>query len=178
MQTLDIVLQKRKSKATLFIGGLLFAILILLIATPELIRGANWGVVASFLLILTFALMMAYSLRQYFYKEVRLIVDSDGSTITIYNINEAGKIFNKIVVKDTPKLTRFYTVRTRTRYLMSKYSYTFEGQSWLSGVQVHAFPSLFEATEADRNKVLVYVKMIHPDIELGYQSAWSKASKK
>lgn len=61
-----------------------FYLLVLLISAPELMHDANRGLVVTFPLMLIFAIL-AYSLRQYFYKEVRLIVDSDGCTITFYN---------------------------------------------------------------------------------------------
>jgi len=42
---------------------------------------------------------------------------------------------------------------------------------------VDAFPSLFEASENDRNKVLEFVKSVCPSIDLGYESAWQKSKK-
>lgn len=176
MQTLDMVLQKRTFKAILLICALLFVALMLIISIPMMRHG--WEGIALFVFMLITAVILGNSLRQFFYREVRLVVDSDGSTITFYNVNESGKIFNKTVIDDLSKLTRFYTVRTRTRYFMYNYSYAFEGTGWLSGKKVEPFPSLFEATEDDRNKVLAYVRIMHPDIELGYESAWSKLTKK
>ncbi len=42
---------------------------------------------------------------------------------------------------------------------------------------IDAFPSLFEASMYDRDKVLEFVKNVSPEIELGYENAWQKAAK-
>lgn len=42
---------------------------------------------------------------------------------------------------------------------------------------IDAFPSLFEASIHDRDKVLEFVKNVSPEIDLGYENTWQKAAK-
>ncbi|MBS1596257.1 MAG: hypothetical protein JST90_18235 [Bacteroidetes bacterium] len=176
IQTHEITLQKRKFKAVLLFGALIFVTLMLIPAGQMAASGA-WQGIALFALLVFAEWLFIMRVREYLYKDVRLVIESDGQSVTFYNVNETGNVWNKKEIKELANLTRFYTVRTRTRYLMYNYSYAFDGTGWLSGETVDPFPSLYEATEQDRNSVLAFVQHMHPDIALGYESAWSKLTK-
>lgn len=176
IQTHEITLQKRKFKAVLLFGALIFFSLLIVPAIQMAISGA-WEGFVFLAFVAFFVWLFITRAREYLYKDVRLVIESDGQSITFYNINEAGKVWNKKEINELSKLTRFYTVRTRTRYLMYNYSYAFEGTGWLNGEKVEPFPSLYDAPEQDRNSVLAFVKHVHPDVALGYESAWSKLTK-
>ncbi len=176
IQTHEITLQKRRFKAILLFGALIFVSL-MLIPTFSMARSGAWQGIALFAFLIFAEWLFITRAREYLYKDVRTVVESDGQTITFYNTNETGKVWNKREIRDLPKLTRFYTVRTRTRYLMYNYSYAFDGTGWLSGETIDPFPSLYEATEHDRNSILAFVQHVHPGIALGYESAWSKVTK-
>lgn len=176
IQIHEITLQKRKFKAVLLFGALIFVTLMLIPAVQMAASGA-WQGIALFAFLVFAEWLFIMRVREYLYKDVRLVIESDGQSITFYNINEAGKVWNKKEINELSKLTRFYTVRTRTRYLMYNYSYAFEGTGWLNGEKVEPFPSLYDAPEQDRNSVLAFVKHVHPDVALGYESAWSRLTK-
>ncbi|MBS1625365.1 MAG: hypothetical protein JSS76_17365 [Bacteroidetes bacterium] len=176
IQTHEITLQKRRFKAILLFGALIF-VSFMLIPAFQMARSGAWEGIALFAFLIFAEWLFISRAREYLYRDVRLVVESDGEAITFYNTNSAGKVWNKREIRELPKLTRFYTVRTRTRYLMYNYSYAFDGHGWLSGETVDPFPSLYEATEQDRNSVLAFVKMVHPEVALGYESAWSKLTK-
>ena len=174
--THEITLQKRRFKAILLICATCFVTFMLIPAVSMALSG-SWQGIFLFLFLCFAEWLFITRLREYFYSEVRLVLESDGESLTFYNINHAGKVWNRREIRDLPKLTRFYTVRTRTRYMMYNYTYAFDGTGWLNGETMDPFPSLYEATEQDRNSVLGFVKSVHPDITLGYESAWSKVTK-
>ena len=63
---------------------------------------------------------------------------------------------------------------------MNNYSFAFEEKGSLTSrfnTEINVFPSLYKAEEADRNKILTFVKFVHPAILLGYETAWKKAKK-
>lgn len=75
---------------------------------------------------------------------------------------------------------KFYVVRERTKYWMNNYSYAFEAKGAKTSLfkeEIDAFPSLYEASESDRNKVLEFVKNVSPEIDLGYENMWQKMGK-
>ena len=141
-------------------------------------KGFSWWVAIGGFLFGFGLLFLGSRMHIYFTSnEVKLIIESDGKTMLFYNQNDAGKIFNKSEDINLAKMGRFYVVRKRTRYLMNNYSYAFEGKGSKTSLfkeEIDAFPSLFEASENDRNKVLEFVKTVFPEIELGFQNAWEK----
>ncbi|GAA5097297.1 hypothetical protein GCM10023210_32190 [Chryseobacterium ginsengisoli] len=142
-------------------------------------EGFSWWVLIIGLLFVFGVLLFASKIYTYLTsRQVHLVVESDGNTITFYNKNDSGKIFNKSEEIDLNKMGRFYIVKKRTRYLMNNYSYAFEekgSRTSLFKTDVDAFPSLFESTENDRNKILQFVETVAPEIELGFETAWQKA---
>ncbi|WP_298118528.1 hypothetical protein [Flavobacterium sp.] len=182
MENLEITLVKRNNKLILYILAGLFCTFGVISFGANLIRdGFSWwtGIIGS---IFVFgAIFIGSKLFTYFTSnQVKLIVESDGKTIVFFNKNESGKIFNKSESIDLSKMGKFYVVRERTKYMMNNYSYAFEekgSKTSLFKEEIDAFPSLFEASEIDRNKVLEFVKKVYPEINLGYENMWQKMGK-
>lgn len=141
----------------------------------------SWWVLIVGLLFVFGVILFASKIYTYVTsREVHLVAESDGNTMTFYNKNDSGKIFNKSEEIDLNKMGRFYVVKKRTRYFMNNYSYAFEekgSRTSLFKTDVDAFPSLFESTENDRNEILHFVKTVAPEIDLGFETAWQKAKK-
>ena len=179
MNNIEITLTKRKNKLVLYFLAIFMCTLGVLGFAVELANNDfSWWTAGIGLLFVFGLLLIGSKMYTYFTSnEVKLIVESDGKKILFYNKNDSGKIFNKSEDINLSKMGRFYTVRKRTKYLMNNYSYAFEGKGSKTSLfkeEIDAFPSLFEASESDRNKVLEFVKSISPDIELGFQNAWEK----
>lgn len=182
MKNLELTLIKRSNKFLLYIiAGLFCALGTILFLTNLLTEGFSWWALVIGLLFV-FGEFLIFS-RLYIYftsKQVNLVIESDGNTIAFYNKNNSGKIFNRSEQIDLSKMGRFYIVKQRTRYFMNNYSYAFEekgSKTSLFKTDIDAFPSLFEASIYDRDKVLEFVKNVYPEIDLGYQNAWQKAAK-
>ena len=182
MKNLEIVLVKRNFKFLLSILATLFCFFgVISFGTFLFKEGFSWWILILGLL-LVFGLFL-FASKVYIYlssNQVRLVIESDGNTITFYNKTNSGKIFNKSESIDLHKMGRFYIVKKRTRYFMNNYSYAFEekgSKTSLFKTDVDAFPSLFEASTFDRTKVLEFVKSVYPEIDLGYESAWQKSKK-
>jgi hypothetical protein len=178
MLTKEITLQKRTPKMLLYLAVAMPLTLMLI--------GLIMGMVFSFvwyhlilLLLLLFAIYLVFSalIQFFFYKNVKLLVESDGQTIKFYNKNADGKIFNESEVLKLDEMTRFYIVKTSTRYFMKNYSFSFEGKSPLASVfsdDVDCFPNLYECTGADRRDILDFVSNVAPNIEMGYETMWQR----
>jgi hypothetical protein len=179
MKNIEITLIKRKNKLVLYFLAILMCTFGVIGFAIELInKGFSWWIALVGLLFVFGVFLLGSRLYIYFTSNhVKLISESDGKTILFYNQNDSGKTFNKSENIDLAKMGRFYIVKKRTRYLMNNYSYAFEGKGSKTSLfkeEVDAFPSLFEASENDRNKVLEFVKSVAPEIELGFQNAWEK----
>jgi hypothetical protein len=183
MNTIEIKLTKRKNKFILHILAIMMCTFGVLGFISELVtKGFSWWIAAGALLFV-FGFLLLGS-RMFIYvtsNEVKLVIESDGKTMLFYNQTDSGKIFNKSEDINLAKMGRFYIVKKRTRYLMNNYSYAFEGKGSKTSLfkeEIDAFPSLFEASENDRSKVLEFVKTVAPEIELGFQNVWEKLYEK
>lgn len=179
MENIEITLIKRNNKLILYILAALFCTLgVISFAANFFKEGFSWWTIIIGSLFLFGEILIGSRLYIFFTSnQVKLIVESNRKTITFYNKNDSGKIFNKSESIDLSKMGRFYIVKKRTRYLMNNYSFAFEkkgSKTSLFKEEIDAFPSLFEATESDRNKILEFVKSIVPEIELGYENMWQK----
>lgn len=182
MKNLELTLIKRNNKFILYIFAGLFCTLgTILFLTNLLTEGFSWWALVIGLLFVFGEFLILSRLYIYFTsKQVNLVIESDGNTIAFYNKNNSGKIFNRSEQIDLSKMGRFYIVKQRTRYFMNNYSYAFEekgSKTSLFKTDINAFPSLFEASMYDRDKVLEFVKNVYPEIDLGYENTWQKAAK-
>lgn len=179
MKTIEITLTKRKNKLVLYFLAIFMCTFAVIGFAVELINNDFSWWTAGVALLFVFGLFLLGSKMHIYFtsNEVKLVAESDGKTILFYNKNDSGKIFNTSEEINLSKMGRFYIVKKRTRYLMNNYSYAFEGKGSKTSLfkeEIDAFPSLFEASENDRNKVLEFVKTAFPEIELGFQNAWEK----
>jgi hypothetical protein len=182
MKNLELTLIKRNNKFILYIiAGLFCTLGTILFLTNLLTEGFSWWALVIGLLFVFGQFLILSRLYIYFTsKQVNLMIESDGNTMAFYNKNNSGKIFNRSEQIDLSKMGRFYIVKQRTRYFMNNYSYAFEekgSKTSLFKTEINAFPSLFEASMYDRDKVLEFVKNVYPEIDLGYENAWQKAAK-
>jgi len=182
MENLEIILVKRNNKLILYILAGLFCTFGLISFGANLIKeGFSWWTAIIGLIFAFGEILIGSKLYIYFTSsQVKLIVESDGKTILFYNQNDSGKTFNKSESIDLSKMGKFYIVKERTKYMMNNYSYAFEekgSKTSLFKEEIDAFPSLFEASENDRNKVLEFVKKVSPEIDLGYENMWQKMGK-
>ncbi|MFN0204629.1 MAG: hypothetical protein ACKVTZ_24145 [Bacteroidia bacterium] len=181
MQKLDILLHKRKGKAMGYIAAAVGSALITFAAIPLVQENATWWKWLLLILPAIGTLMFIYGLWQYFaYKEVRLIVESDGEQIKFYNLSDSGKVFNEYDDIKLADMQRFYIKKETTRFLTVNYSFEFEPKSALGAIlkeEVDPYPSLFESSEEDMKQVLLFVKEVAPEMELGYENIWQKLTK-
>lgn len=182
MENLEITLIKRNNKLVLYIlAGILCTFGVISFGANIIQDGFSWWTAIIGLIFVFGVILIGSKLYIYFTsKQVTLVVESDGKTIVFYNKNDSGKTFNKSESIDLSKMGKFYIVRERTKYMMNNYSYAFEekgSKTSLFKEEVDAFPSLFEASENDRNKVLEFVKKVYPEINLGYENMWQKMGK-
>lgn len=179
MEKFETILVKRNIKFLLCIAATLFCTLgTISFATYFFTEPFSWWILIIGLLLAFGVYLFASKIYIYLTSsQVRLVIESNGETISFYNKTNTGKIFNKSESIDLNKMGRFYIVKKRTRYFMNNYSYAFEekgSRTSLFKTDIDAFPSLFEASIYDRNKVLEFVKSVYPSIDLGYESAWQK----
>lgn len=179
MKNLEIILVKRNNKLILYVLAALFCTVGVLSFVPNIfVESFSWWNAALGLLFVFGEIFILSRLYGYFtHGEVKLIVESDGKTINFFNKNSKNKVFNKSEAIELSKMGKFYIVKERTKYMMDNYSYAFEtkgSKTSLFKEEIDAFPSLFEASEADRNKVLEFVKDVYPEIDLGYENMWQK----
>lgn len=182
MKTIEITLVKRNNKLILHLLASFFCVLgILGFAASMSKDGFSWWTAIIGALFVFGALLIGSRLYLFFTSnEVKLVAETDSKTMTFYNKTESGKRFNKSEPIRLSKMGRFYIVKQRTRYLMNNYAFAFEtkgSRTSLFKEEVDAFPSLFEATSTDRNRILEFVKSTVPEIELGYENMWQKQNK-
>lgn len=182
METLEIILVKRRLKFILCVLAAIFCGFGIISFVGFLFKdGFSWWILIVGLLLVSGEILFLSKLYTYLTnKEIMLVVESDGNTINFYNKTTTGKIFHKSETIDLNKMERFYIVKRRTRYLMNNYAFAFEEKGSLTSMfntEINVFPSLFKADEIDRNKILAFVKFVHPPILLGYETAWEKAKK-
>ncbi|WP_395045629.1 hypothetical protein [Flavobacterium sp.] len=182
MKKFEIILIKRSNKLILYILSALLCSIGVFSFLGNLIKdGFSWWIAIVGLIFVFGEVLICSRLYIYFTSnQIRLIVESDGETIVFYNKNDKEKTFNKSESINLNKMGKFYIVKKRTRYLMNNFSYAFEEKGSKTSFfkeEIDAFPSLFEALENDRHKVLEFVKSVSPDIELGYENMWQKMKK-
>jgi hypothetical protein len=182
MNKLEIVLQKRKGKSFLYHIAGIFSIWVLTLTAKNLMVDFFWLTAVLSGAMLIFSIIILKSLFEYYtYGEVKFITESDGKTISFYNRNSQGNIFNKSKAFDLNSIGRFYIVQENTRYLSKNYSFAIEEKGAKTSFfkeDVDPFPSLFETTKDELNEVLLFVKTVAPETELGYENMFQKISKK
>lgn len=180
MQKIEISLQKRTGKMMLYLPMMLVCVLAVIGLTKTVIAGAAWYYYIFLVIFLGGSFLVINGLIQFFFnKEVKLVVESDGSKIKFYNMNEAGKTFNESDEWNLAEFKRFYMVEKTSRFLIKDRSFAFEPQSGILTTDVDCFPELWEAKgEDDLKSVLAFVKTVAPDMELGYENIWQKMTKK
>lgn len=181
MQKIEITLQKRKAKAVLYTLATVFITLINLMVIGALINSFVWYQLIILGLFAFGAVILYKALIEYYvYKEVKSVIESDGTTIKFYNVNENGKQFNESEEFKLADMARFYIVKTKKRYLMTDISFEFLPKSSMLGMlkeEVSTFPALWEGAEADNQKIMAFVSSVAPEIELGYESLYKRIAK-
>lgn len=179
MQNIEIQLTKRKFKVIVYMLATIFCVVTTVFSLPALIREFDWFVAVISGITLIGAGMFGYGLVQYFtYGNIELVVQTDGTILRFFNKSESGKSFNKsedILLSD---IKSFYVIRRSTRYGAKNYAFGYDKGGILSKEEINAFPSLFEATRAEMQSVLDFVKAAHPAIELGYENFFQKLAKR
>lgn len=181
MQKIEISLQKRSGKAMLYTAVGAFFALFILLSVGSVFHGFNWGTLIIFLLFLAGGAIVFNALIQYYvYKNVKSVVESDGTIIKFYNTNDAGKVFNESEEFKLAEMARFYVVKKRKRYLMTDLSFEFQPKSGLMSLlkeDVDVFPALWEGTENDMKQIMAFVQSVAPEIELGYENLYQRLAK-
>lgn len=180
MQQTEVYLKKRHGKFILYLFAAFFCASVGISSLINLIgSGFDWFVAGVALVTLIGLAVTVSGLMPYLtYGNVLLVVESDGETITFYNKNQAGKVFNKSEAIPLAPIQRFYVIRKKTRYFSSNYAFGYDKSMALSNGEISAFPSLFEATQTQMQSVLQFVKSSRPEIELGYENFFQKLAKK
>ncbi|TBX70700.1 hypothetical protein EZL74_03235 [Flavobacterium silvisoli] len=179
MNYIEINLIKRNNKLILYIMAALLCTFGVISFAAELVKdGFSWWTTIIGSLFVFGAFLIGSRLYVYFTShQVKLIAESDGKTMVFYCKNDSGKVFNKSESINLNKMGRFYIVKKRTRYLMDNYAFAYEGKGAKTSLfkeEIEAFPSLFEATENDRHKIMEFVKNAAPEVALGYENMWQK----
>lgn len=181
MQTFEILLNRRKGKSVFYIIAAFFFVVLLAMIVVTMLDKYAWWQLLLLLIFLIGAFITIKGLYEYFfYGDVKLILESADDKIKFYNLTGSNKKFNLSREIELEKISRIYSVQKTTRFLYKNYYYEFEGKSKLSKVFkeiIEVFPPLFEASDKDRNAMLYYIKTLNPEIEIGYQSIFQKASK-
>ncbi len=179
MQKIEIALQKRTAKMLLYAATAFPLTFMTIGIIGAMISSFVWYYIIALILFGFGAYLVYGGLIEYFmYKDVKLVVESDGETIKFYNTNAAGKVFNQSEVLKLDEMKRFYIVEASTRYLMKNYSFAFEGKGTMGSLlsdDVECFPKLYECRGEDRRDVLDFVSSIAPNIVMGYESLWQRA---
>jgi len=179
MQQTQILLKKRPGKFVLYLIAALFCVFVTLGAVINIITsGFGWFVAGVGVVTLLCLFFVISGLAQYFSNSaVWLVAESNGETLVFFNKNQAGKVFNKSEEIKLAPIKRFYIIKKRTRYFSDNYAFGYHTGKILGREEISAFPPLFEATQADMNNVLMFVKTVRPEIELGYESFIQKLAK-
>lgn len=181
MQKIEISLQKRSAKAALYIAAAVAMTLLTLFTVSTMINNFTWYFGLLFFLFIVGAAMVLNALIQYFvYKNVKSVVESDGTIIKFYNISDTGRVFNESEEFKLADMARFYVVKQRKRYLMTDLLFEFQPKSGLMSLlkeEVEVFPALWEGSEEDMKKIMAFVKSVAPEIELGYENLYERLTK-
>lgn len=180
MEKTEILLKKRHGKFVLYLFAAFLSVMAVLGSIAKIISsGFEWSPFVVGLIMLACLAFLTGSLMQYLsYGSVWLVVESDGETITFYNKNQAGKIFNKSEQIKLMRIKNFYIIKKRTRYLSNNYAFGYDKGKVLSNEEISAFPSLFEASQFEMQSVLRFVQTVRPEIELGYENFFQRLGKR
>lgn len=180
MQQTEIRLNKRPGKFVLYLLTAFFCGLVTINSVVNLVAsGFDWFVAIVGGVTLICLVIVINGLVPYFtHGTVWLVVESDGNTLRFFNKNQAGKIFNKSEDIALSRIKNFYVVKKSTRYLAKNYSFGYDKGGVLNHEEIEVFPSLFDATPAEMQSVLQFVKRARPEIELGYENFFQKLAKR
>jgi hypothetical protein len=174
MHKFEIPLQKRRGKMVFYVVAAVFFLFIFVLTIGAAMKNYGWWQIVLMLLFIIGAVSTAKGLIEYFlYGNVKLILESDGKNIKFYNLSSSGKKFLETKSFSLDKIGRIYGVERTTRFLYKNYSYKFEGTTRLTKIfrePIEVFPALFDASRADRDAILYFIKSLKPDIEIGYQN--------
>lgn len=180
MKQTEIRLNKRQGKFILYLFAALFCGLVTINSVVNLVSsGFDWFVAIAGGVTLICLAIVINGLMQYFtHGTVWLVVESDGNTIRFFNRNQAGKVFNQSEDIALSPIKNFYVIKKSTRYFAKNYSFGYDKGGVLNHEEIDVFPSLFDATPAEMQSVLLFVKKSRPEIELGYENFFQKLAKR
>lgn len=174
MQKFEIPLIRRTGKSVFYIAAAVFNLFALSVLSVAILTNYGWWQLIILGLLLIGIIVCVKGLYEYyFYGNVKLVLESDGRSIKFYNLSSTGKKFLQSKSYSLDKIGRIYGVERTTRFLYKNYSYKFEGTSKLTKIfsePIEVFPSLFDASKADRDAVLYHIKTLNPGIEIGYKN--------
>lgn len=161
-------------KSVFYIVAAIFYLFTMSILVSAILTNYGWWqIIILGLLVIGLIVCIKGLYEYYFYENVKLIMESDGSNIKFYNLSSTGKRFLSTKNYSLNKIGRIYGVERTTRFLYKNYSYKFEGTSKFTKIfrePIEVFPALFDASKADRDAVLFYIKSLNPEIEIGYRN--------
>jgi hypothetical protein len=181
MQKFEVLLNKRSGKSVLYIVASVFLIFMLVLMTKTLITNFVWYYGVFYTLLLAGAYISLKGVCEYFFfKEVLLVAESDGDYLKFYCLNDKGKTFCRSEKLKLDDIARIYIVKQHTKFLYKNYYFEIEGKSKLDSFlkdKLDVFPSLYAASEADRNAILAFIASLRPDIQTGYENIFRKIIK-
>jgi len=174
MHKFEIPLYKRQGKMVFYVIASVFFLFIFVLTIGAAMENYGWWQIVLMILFVIGAVSTIKGLIEYFlYGSVKLVLESDGRNIKFYNLSSTGKKFLTTKSFSLDKIGRIYGVERTTRFLYKNYSYKFEGTTKLTKIfqePIEVFPSLFDASRADRDAILYFIKSLNPEIEIGYRN--------
>lgn len=169
MKTIEIPLQKKKRKFTLYaIAGAFISLMLLITAISIATKGFETSSsVLGGLLLFGFAGVGIALYQYYTYKNPALVVASDGVIINFRIKHDKGTGDKSEIVK-LAKMKRFYEVNKRTRYFITERSFKFEPKKGISKTEIDVLPSLLDIDKAGVAAIMEFIAEVAPDIQLGY----------
>jgi hypothetical protein len=170
MKKIEIPLQKRTGKHMLYLAIGIFVFFILLSCIGNLFTsGFNWTATIFGGLMLFGAIAIGMSLSDYYkQKNTNLTVESDGSIVRFYILQNDGKKGESSKSIKLENMKRFYLVTKSTKYFIKDKSFEFEPKSGIIKTNIDVLPSLSDIDDVGVQKIMAFMNEVAPEVDLGY----------
>lgn len=134
-----------------------------------------WKAIILAIVVIAFIIFLKGLLEFIFTGSVKSVAEMIGEdTIQFYSITPKGKKMNKSEHK-LSDIKRIYILKSKSlKGLIQDRSiqYKLVKPNPFLTEDIKILPDLFEATESDMNKIILFVHSQRPEIEMGYDGIW------
>jgi len=169
MNILEIPLYLRRGKLIFYIFAMSFLTLVLALLGPGLFDAKfDWSVACGLLLLLVGMGYMVKSVYDGLLMRKPLLIVAVKDHKIVFYIRHSKGTANASQEIDLSEMQRFYTVKTRSRVLISDISFEFVPKSGYLRKRVDPLPDLLKIDKFDIPRILQFVQEMAPEIATGY----------